>query len=304
MEKAEGMKSSPGASGDSSPVPPKSRKLGAAKISIGINAVFIILKVAVGLISGSIGIIAESFHSLLDLIASVFAYMGIKKGDEPYDETHPYGHEKFENLSSIIQMMLIAVTAVVIIYEAAGKFQNPKVEFEEYGIMLMIVTTVSAYRVSKYLHGIGEAEHSHALEADAYHFTSDVWSSVAVMIGLALSRLGFPQADPLAAIVVGIIMLRLSYTTGIRMLNILLEHTADRGEVVKIEGIIGRDGRVVRFHKLRARYIGARIWVDVHIHLKKDISLKEAHKIAHELKDAIMGEMGKVKEVNIHLEPD
>ncbi len=281
-----------------------SRKLWAAKLSILVNSFFIILKVGIGLLSGSIGIIAESLHSFLDLIASVFAYFGLKKGDEPFDKSHPYGHEKFENLSSIIQMMLIAITALVILYEALEKLASPGVEFEELGIILMLMTTAISYKFSKYLHGISEEEHSHALEADAYHFTSDVWGSVAVMGGLVLSRLGFPMADPIAAIVVALIMLRLAYTTGMKMLNILLEHSAEEHVLHELESIIKSDSNVVRFHKLRARYIGARIWVDVHIHIRKNLSLKEAHRIAHRLKDRIMRKMRNVKEVNIHLEPD
>lgn len=280
------------------------KKLLAAKFSIGVNSLFIILKLAVGIISGSIGILAESMHSFFDLIASIFAYLGIKKAGEPYDRTHPYGHEKFENLSSILQMILIAAVAVVILYEALGKFSNPKVEFEEYGIILMIVTTLVSYRLAKYLHRVSGEEHSHALEADAYHFTSDVWSSLAVMSGLVLAKLGFPQADPLAAIAVAIIMLKLSFTTGMKMLAILLEHGVEESVQKEIRAIIRMDKRIVRFHKLRARYIGAKIWVDVHIHLKKRLSLKQAHAIAHELKNRIMGKMKKVKEVNIHLEPD
>lgn len=278
------------------------KKLPAARLSILVNSFFVILKVAVGLLSGSIAILAEAIHSLLDLLASILAYLGIMKGDEQFDETHPYGHEKFENLSAILQVILIAATSIIIIYEAMGKFANPGVDFEEYGIALMAFTTVVSYRLSKYLHAIGIEEHSHALEADAYHFTTDVWASLAVMAGLALSMLGFPQADPLAAIFVALMMLRLAFETGTRMLDILLEHSADRKEIAEIERIIRADRNVVHYHKLRARYIGARIWVDVHIHLR-DMELRKAHAIAHSLKERIMEAMPKVKEVNIHVEP-
>ena len=278
-------------------------KFKAAKLSIAANFLFIILKITVGLFTGSIAILAEALHSLLDFVASIFAYLGVSKGDEPSDESHPYGHEKYENLSAIIQMMLITVTAVIIMYEAVEKFSSPGVDFEEYGIILMIFTTVSAYFVSQYLYRVGAAEHSHALESDAHHFKTDVWSSIAVIAGLILSMLGFKQADPLAAMFVALLMLKLSVETGMQMLNILLEHSVEPKILERIQARIKRHPEVVRFHKLRARYIGAKIWVDVHINFDNDTTLYTAHMLAHNIKESIMEELPNVKEVNIHLEP-
>ena len=281
------------------------RKLRAATLSIGVNLFLLVSKLAAAVLTGSIGLYAESAHSLFDLLASVLAYLGIRKAEEPEDENHHFGHEKFENLSSLLQALLILGTAVVVVMEAYGKLSMPiPVQYSEAGIFLMLLSIPITIYTSKKLGKIAHEEGSSALEADSAHFTTDVISSIAVLAGLLLVRLGYPIGDPLAAMAVGAIMTYISARLLLGSFYVLLDFSPDEQTMGKIRGILSAEKRITRFHKLRARIAGSRILVDLHIHVPHDMPIKTAHKISHELEGRIMGEVPRVKEVIIHIEPD
>src|SRR5271157_277067 len=281
------------------------KKLGAASVSIGVNVVLLVSKFIAALITGSIGLYAESAHSLFDVLASVLAYLGIKKAGEPEDSNHHFGHEKFENLSSLLQSLLIIATACVVIFEAYGRFSAPgKVESSEIGIALMVISIPVIFLTSKYLGKIAKSEGSSALEADSAHFTTDVISSVSVLVGLVLVKFGFQIGDPLAAFVVGFIMLFISAQLLVRSFFVFLDFSPDEEIMGRIRRIMESEKRITRFHKLRARIAGSRVLVDVHIHVPHTMSIEKAHMISHELESRIIREVKEVKEVSIHIEPD
>lgn len=282
------------------------KKLGAAALSIGVNVTLLLSKIAAAVLTGSIGLYAESAHSLFDLLASVLAYLGIKKAEEPSDETHHFGHEKFENLSSLLQAMLITGTAGIVMFEAYQKLSGPiLVENSEIGIALMVLSIPVTYLTSRYLHDTAEKEGgSHALEADSAHFLTDVGSSIAVLAGLVSFRLGFPVGDPIAAFVVGLIMLVISAELGVRSFVIFMDFSPDKETLARIEDVLRSEKRITRHHKMRARIAGSRIFVDVHIHFPHKTDIVEAHKVAHEIENNIIKAVPQVKEVSIHMEPD
>jgi cation diffusion facilitator family transporter len=281
------------------------KKLGAASLSIVVNVFLLISKIAVASLTGSIGLYAESAHSLFDLLASVLAYLGIKKADEPEDHTHHFGHEKFENLSSLLQALLITGTAFVILFEAYQKFSAPGgVEFSEAGIALMLVSIPVTFLTSRYLGDIAKKEGSSALEADSAHFTTDVISSVSVLAGLVLVRFGYPIGDPLGAMVVGLIMLYISVELLLHSFLVFMDFSPKPEVIEKMKGILDSEKRITRYHKLRARIAGSRILVDVHIHVPHKMPVETAHLISHELESRMMREIPQVKEVSIHIEPD
>ncbi|MEW6035750.1 MAG: cation diffusion facilitator family transporter [Candidatus Micrarchaeota archaeon] len=282
------------------------KKLGAAAVSIGVNTALLLSKISAALLTGSIGLYAESAHSLFDLLASVLAYLGIRKGEEPSDRTHHFGHEKFENLSSLLQAMLIVGTAGVVLFEAFQKIAEPgKVENSELGIALMAVSIPVTYLTSRYLSDTARKEGgSHALEADSAHFLTDVISSAAVLAGLLFVRLGFPIGDPISAIAVGLVMLYISIELGIRSFVIFMDFSPDKSTLSRIEGVLGAEKRITRYHKLRARVAGSRVFVDVHIHFPHKTDIVTAHRIAHEVENNIIRAVPQVKEVSVHMEPD
>lgn len=283
-----------------------SRKLGAASVSIFVNACLLLAKIAVAYLTNSIGLYAESAHSFFDLLASSLAYLGIRKAEEPEDKTHHFGHEKFENLASLIQAVLIAGTAIVIILEAYQKLRGPiPVQYSEIGIALMLLTIPITYLTSRYLSNISkEVGISHALEADSAHFLTDVIGSAAVLLGLALVKLGYAFGDPASAFIVGLVMLYISISLIISSFRIFMDFSPDEETLKMIEDVLRKEKRITRYHKLRARISGSRIFVDVHIHFPHNTDIVKAHKIAHEIEDKVIKKNPKVKEVSIHMEPD
>ncbi len=282
-----------------------SGKLGAAATSIAVNIVLVLSKIIVATITGSIGLYAEAAHSGFDVLASVLAYLGIKKADEPSDRTHHFGHDKFENLSSLLQALLITGTAFVVIFEAYQKISGPSsVEFSEAGIALMLVTMPVAYLTSRYLGKMAQKEASSALEADSAHFTTDVISSLAVLAGLVAARLGHAIGDPLAAIAVALIMLYISMKLIWDSAKVFMDFSPDAQTMAEIEDVLVKERKITRFHKLRARIAGRAILVDVHIHVPHKTSIKRAHAISHEIESRIIRKVPQVREVSIHIEPD
>jgi cation diffusion facilitator family transporter len=280
-------------------------KLRAASFSVGVNLFLIILKLVVAILTGSLAVLAELLHSGFDLLASVFAYIGIRKADEPADGTHHYGHEKFENLSSLAQTVLIVITSMLVIYEAASRISNPaEINSSELGVLVMLITIFVDYRLSKFLHKASRDHGSAALEADAYHFTTDLWGALAVIVGLIFVSLGYPIFDSLAAIVVALLMLNISYHLGAKALHVLLDKSPPAEVVGKIEGVIRSTPRVKSFHKLRARLAGSKILIEVHIQVSSEMTVKESHDLSHDVKEKLMKEISSIKEATIHVEPD
>ncbi len=281
-------------------------KLGAAKLSIFANVLIIILKLAVAIFTGSLGILADSIHSSLDLVASLFCYLGIRKASEPSDKTHHYGHERFENLSSIIQSILLGITSISIFYEAYAKFTtgNNEVTSSVIGIIVMLLTLVIDFKVSEYLHKKSAQTNSTALEADAFHFTADMYSAVAVIIGLAATALGYPIADIIAAVVVAIIMLYISLNIGKESALVLLDQAPSDEKLNQLSQLISKYPGVLSFHSLRARTAGRKIFVDVSVHLKANLPLVDAHNVAENLENEILEKCPDVKEVVVHMEPE
>ncbi|MGZ4901479.1 MAG: cation diffusion facilitator family transporter [Halobacteriota archaeon] len=284
------------------------KKLRAATFSILVNVLLLTLKLVVGILTGSLGILAEVAHSLLDLVASGFAYAGVRGASIPPDEEHPYGHEKYENFSSLIQTALLGITCVWIFYEAGLRLlTGSSLELGStlyYAIAVMIIAVVADLLISRYLFRNARAFGSPALEADAYHFSTDMYSSVAVLVGLIAATFGYVLVDSLAAIVVAIIMLVTSLRLFRRTTRVLLDGAPPKEMTTQIAEVIRNDPHVTGYHDLRARQAGSSLFVDVSIHVKPDLSLEEAHGIVHGLESAIKHQVPNVKESVIHIEPE
>lgn len=234
------------------------------------------------------------------------AYLGIKKASEPADRTHHYGHERFENISSLFQSVLITVTSLLIIYEAYGKLleSNHVVNESFIGITVMLIALIADIKIASYMHRKSAETGSPALEADAYHFTTDILSTTAVIIGLVATEAGYPIADILSAIFVALVMLYISAKLGKKAISVMIDQAPDEETINKIKSIISKCPKVKRYHSLRARVAGCKLFLDVSVHLDDNISLEKAHKISDGLEKKIITQFPDVKEVVIHTEPD
>ena len=282
-----------------------STKSSAAGLSVAYNSLLIILKVVAGLLTGSISILAEAIHSLLDLAAAVIAFFGVRVSDRPADEQHPFGHGKAENVSGVVEAGLIFVAAGIIIYEAAKRLiTGVTVELLELGIGVMAVSVVVNIVVSRHLLKVSRATDSIALEADARHLTTDVWTSAGVLVGLVVVRLtGLVILDPIIALVVALFILKAAYDVLRKSFGGLVDIRLPEAEEAEIKScIMAHYSELVSFHELRTRKAGSWRYIDLHLVMPKNASIEEAHRMCDHLEQDIENRL-QYTSVIIHVEP-
>jgi cation diffusion facilitator family transporter len=288
----------------SGPRPAKSR---AAALSIASNTALILLKVAAGAITGSVAILSEAMHSSIDLIASIVAYISVRKADEPADAEHRYGHEKIENLSAAIEGMLILVGSAVIAFEAIRHLVvGSEVQRLGIGIAVVAVSAAANLIVGTIVARRARTTESAALEGDAAHLRTDALTSLGVLVGLALVQItGADWIDAVVALAVAVAIV----VSGVRILTrssrVLVDEALPGEEQRAINEAVHAFGPrgVAGYHRLRTRRAGARRYVDLHVQFRAGTTLEAAHAIAHELTDEIRARLGGA-DVLIHLEPE
>jgi cation diffusion facilitator family transporter len=282
-------------------------KSGAAGLSIASNSILIAIKLAAGAITGSIAIITEAVHSLIDLVASVVAFVSVRKADEPADADHPYGHEKVESLAAAIEGMLILIGAGIIVYEATHRLVvGAEVESLGVGIAVMGFSILANLAVSTVLSHRAREHDSPALEGDAAHLRTDALTSAGVLAGLALVQItGLAAFDSITALAVAAAIV----VAGLRILRrssgVLVDEALPAAEMDRIEAAIAaaRTPEVAGYHKLRARRAGSRRYIDLHVQFRSGTSLERAHELAHQMRDEIEAGLRRA-EVLIHVEPE
>jgi cation diffusion facilitator family transporter len=282
-------------------------KSGAAALSIASNALLIALKLAAGAITGSIAILTEAVHSLIDLVASVVAFLSVRKADEPADAGHPYGHEKVESLAATIEGLLILVGAGIIIYEATHRLVvGADVEALGVGIAVMGLSVVANLVVSTVLARQAKVHDSPALEGDASHLRADALTSAGVLVGLALVQItGNAAFDSITALAVAAAIVVAGVRIVRRSSGVLVDEALPDEEMDQIEAAIAaaRTPEVAGYHKLRARRAGSRRYIDLHVQYQSGTTLERAHELAHAMRDSIEATIPRA-EVLIHAEPE
>jgi cation diffusion facilitator family transporter len=284
-------------------------KPAAAAVSIASNSVLIGLKLAAAAITGSVAILSEALHSMIDLVASVVAFVSVRRADEPADVEHPYGHEKLESLAASIEGMLILVGAALIVYEAVHRLASgAEVEKLGIGIAVLGFSAVANVFVSLFLRRQARRHSSPALAGDAAHLGTDALTSVGVLVGLALVQItGADAIDSAVAIAVAIVIVASGVRIMRRSASALVDEAPPPAEMDRIEAVVARKRgeapEIVGYHKLRARTAGRRRYIDLHLQFRTGTTLERAHELAHELRDAIEADLGNA-EVLIHVEPE
>jgi cation diffusion facilitator family transporter len=282
-------------------------KSGAAALSIASNALLIAIKLAAGAITGSIAILTEAVHSLIDLVASVIAFVSVRKADEPADAGHPYGHEKVESLAATIEGLLILVGAAIIVYEATHRLVvGATVESLGVGIAVMAFSVLANLGVSAVLSHQARAHDSLALEGDAAHLRTDAMTSAGVLLGLGLVQVtGDAAFDSITALVVAGAIVAAGLRIVRRSSGVLVDEALPDEEMDRIEAAIAaaRTPEVAGYHKLRARRAGSRRYIDLHVQYRSGTSLERAHELAHAMRDEIESAV-RGAEVLIHVEPE
>ncbi|MHC1775213.1 MAG: cation diffusion facilitator family transporter [Lentimicrobium sp.] len=270
-----------------------------------IAAVFLTgFKLFVGILTGSLGILSEALHSGLDLVAAVITWFAVKVSDKPADTDHQYGHGKIENLSALIETILLLVTCIWIIYEAISRLASGKthIEVSVWSYFVVISSILIDYTRSRALLRVAKKHNSQALEADALHFSTDIWSSAVVLLGLVSYDFGFFMADSIAALGVAIIVVFVSVKLGRRAIDALLDK-APVGIHQKITQILMNNPEVLSYHDLRVRTAGADHFVDVTIHVNPVMGISEAHQVSNRVEALICENISRCV-VQVHYEPD
>jgi len=278
-------------------------KVSIARLSIVSNTLLILLKMAVGFISGSVSIVSEAIHSSMDLVAAIIAFLSVRVSDNPPDSRHPYGHGKIENISGVIEALLIFIAAIWIIVEAVKKLAGEKIEIDSIalGSIVMLISAIVNTIVSRRLYKVARATNSVALEADALHLKTYVYTSLGVSAGLGLILItGINWLDPIIAILVALFIIKESYNLLKRAFTPLLDTAWSEYEIGELEERL--NNLEVNYHDLRTRVAGNYRFIDIHIQIPEDVSVGKAHKYC----DKIENELTSVYEnltVTIHVEP-
>lgn len=286
-------------------------KMNAAWTSVIAAVILTTFKIVVGILTGSLGILAEAAHSGLDLVAAVVTWFAVKFSGRPADREHQYGHGKIENLSALFETILLLATCVWIIYEAIQRlfYKSVEIEVSVWAFIVMATSIVIDYSRSRVLYRAARKHNSQALEADALHFSTDIWSSSVVILGLIFVLIGesFPslaflkQADAIAAMAVAGIVVYVSIELGIRTVQGLLDF-APRGMADKIAAVVESVPGVINCHHVRVRVSGPSYFVDVHAVMDPSLSIVEAHELTEKIEAAVQAAVPHV-DVTVHPEP-
>jgi len=271
------------------------------------------MKLVVGLITGSLGILAEAAHSGLDLVAAFVTYLAVRISDKPADYDHPYGHGKIENFSALVETVLLFITCAWIIYEAAQRifFRAVEVNPSLWAFLVMAISIAVDLSRSRMLYRVARKHHSQALEADALHFSTDIWSSTVVIGGLVLVWLGknvlprqahiLQKADAVAALGVAFIVIFVSYKLGKRTVDVLLDRAPD-GLPQKIAESAKQVEGVMNVGQVRMRRSGPGFFVDMTVEVDRNLSFERTHRIAEEVEACVQG-IAPGADVVIHTDP-
>lgn len=262
------------------------------------------VKAAAGLATGSLGIIAEAAHSLLDLGAALLTYFAVKVGDKPPDESHPFGHEKVESLSGFIEVGILVITCGWILWEAFQRlfWNGDIVAFHWAAVGVMVLSVGVDIGRSRVLMKAAKKYHSQALEADALHFSSDIWSSLVVIVGLFCVKYGYPKADAIAAVFVAVWVLIISIRLAKRTVDVLLDSAADKKEIQKIRELALGVQDISNIEGLRVRKAGPKMFINMNLLIPRIIPLEQAHRRGTEVEDLLQKEYP-TSDILIHLEP-
>lgn len=281
------------------------KKIKWARLSILSNTCLIIMKVIVGIITGSLAIIAESIHSFIDLLASFITFFAVKESSQPADKDHQFGHAKFEDLSGLIEAFLIIGTAFFIIHESIPKVIKPEeLKFIDSAITVMFVSAVVNFFVSRKLYKISHETDSIALEADGAHLLIDVYTSLGVMLSMVIIRItNLFILDPIISISIAIYIIIIGIKISLKSIKNLVDEGITNENIEDIKKIINNHTKSISsFHKLATRKAGNITMIDVHLQFNGEESVKKAHEISHLIQTDLTKKFLNTR-IMIHIEP-
>ena len=276
----------------------------AAIIAISTNCLLTILNITVGYIGGSYALIAEGIHTFSDIMTSIISYAGFKIGQKPADEEHPRGHGRVEALSGLVIVLFLTILGYEIIETAIEKILNPSlIHVPDIYVALMAVFGIFFnFMISSYIIRIGKEINSPAIVADGQHQRTDIFSSIAILVGVVVANSGFPILDPIVGLIIGILILRTAYIVGRENIDNILGKVPDNKIIRKIEKAVNKTPDAYVPHNIKVDNYGPYYIVNLHIKVDGNLSVNEAHKITHLVEQNIL-KIDNVKGVTVHACP-
>jgi cation diffusion facilitator family transporter len=278
----------------------------AASLSVASNAVLLLAKLVVGLVTGSVAVLSDAANSGGDLVASGIAYAGVRAAARPADDTHPYGHEKTENLAALVEGILVLAAGAIVAVEAARRLVQGSTALVDLNlaVAVMVVSAIVNLAVSSRLRRVARRTGSPAIEGDAAHLASDVWTSAAAAAGLVLVAItGWTPVDALLGIAISLYVMVIGGRLTWRAVQVLLDRGLPADEMAAIEDVLADFAaqEPVSFHALRGRRAGSKRHVDMHMVMPPDTTVRHGHLMSGRVKSAVREALPDA-EVLIHLE--
>ena len=274
-------------------------------VSVGGNVLLVVFKMIAGILGHSGAMVSDAVHSLSDVLTTVVAVVGVKISQKTADRNHPYGHERLEWVAAIFLAAILFATGAGIGYSALQNIIQGNVS-EVPGMIALIAAVVSILTkeaMYRYTKVCAIKIHSSAFLADAWHHRSDALSSIGALIGIAGARMGYPVLDQLAGFVICIFIFKVSFDILKDSLDKMLDKAADKETVKSIKSKIAEQPGVEKIDMIKTRMFGDRIYVDVEIAIKKDVTLEVAHDIAEHVHHTVEETFSEVKHIMVHMNP-
>lgn len=282
-----------------------STRSGAAKLALACVLGLVTLKIVVTILTGSISILAQAADSFLDMLAVSLTFFAVVMALKPADEEHPFGHGKMENISAVIQALLLFTTASLIIYSAIHRILNgEELALTETGIGVMAISMLVSFFLSRHLFRVSRATDSMALEAIARNIAADVYTAGGVLAGMAVIRFSrLFVLDPIIALPIAALIIRSGYRVTRESFGVLVDVRLPRSEEDMIaSAIMEHTGQLTGFHEMRTRKAGSQRFIDLHLTLPKNVSVEEAHRMCDHLEEDLKKKLANIN-VTIHVEP-
>lgn len=275
-------------------------------VSVGVNLGLTIVQITVGVFAHAQSLVADGFHSLSDLVADFLVLVANFHSRHPADASHPYGHQRIETAASFGLGLLLAATGIGILWAAAGRIQNLEAipPVASMALWTAAATLVAKEGLFRYMLHVGEKLRSPMLVANAWHARSDAASSLVVTAGIAGSLLGYRFLDPVAALIVGLMILRMGAVFAWDALRELMDEGLSDQEVTAIRATIRATAGVIGLHELRTRRMAHKVLIDAHIQVDGHISVSEGHRVGEEVRKRVLAAHEDVLDMLVHVDPE
>lgn len=277
----------------------------ASAVAIVANCFMTVLNIVVGLMSGSYALVSEGAHTLSDVATSVIAYLGFKIGQKPADKEHPIGHGRAEAISGLIIVIFLAIVAYEIITGAFEKILHPELITvpNVYAAIMAFVGIIINFAISEYIIRIGKEINSPAIIADGKHQKTDIFSSIAILIGVAVSNMGFPILDPIVGLVIGLLIVKTAFEIAKENIDNIMGKVPSQKLIKQVKEVADNTPRAQNAHNIKVDYQGSYATVYLHIEVDGNLSLNESHKIVHTVENNILKEIPEIKSAMVHACP-